>query len=437
MSSEERAAQVTQEAFRKSGKLEIPLLGINTSLGIWTIIDVQSGAPLRTINMETTRRILVVLDGENVITDDLSVFSLKKQKDVQDLQEIREFLGGEAYPSSFASLPGPDNYVYVFNEEGHSVFEPGVTTKKLVIHRENTIQVWSWSSGELSKDYTFEFEEEILEKVLPLPKASQIRGENEIGLMLPSSFVVFDVDTQETLVEIDDEGEENHFYFFLPGGKLGMLARREAEEYNYLYDMSELLVPHGTMQKRKSSQGKGVGLFPLAERSLIIKDPDSVNYLWLLWYHSEPWQRGRTDKSLREVKIGGLSVPYTGENDFCSCTFHGSDVGFVSLKRPRQLTFVDLSTGETKQTLRGIRNLRAGGGQHLPGNNYLLGSEAEKVLIRYDERKERYSSGPTLDVDQLLPSSKMQRSALFYQFEELFGKPPIPEDLVAVIFDFI
>src|SRR2546430_1420168 len=82
------------DLFDRFELLECPVRGINTGKEEWEITDIQTGEILEIIPVQN-RKIVFVLDGDHVITDDFHVFSLSERKNVQELNEMAAFFRGK------------------------------------------------------------------------------------------------------------------------------------------------------------------------------------------------------------------------------------------------------------------------------------------------------------------------------------------------------
>src|SRR5579883_1584838 len=190
-------------------RVEYPIRGIHVNGLSREILDVQTGKVLESFEVSKRHKagvkevkILCVLDGDHVITDDYWVFSLAEKQKIQNLTEMRELYG--RFGVEFTSLPAPKDYVYVYEGHSHAVFDPDYAVKKLVTYSRpgHMVGVWTWSEKWLKKDYIHDFGDprkfEVKGEIFGLPRAAQILGEGEIEIKFRDSFAVFS--TQERKV---------------------------------------------------------------------------------------------------------------------------------------------------------------------------------------------------------------------------------------------
>src|SRR5579883_2439927 len=191
------------DLLESSGRAEAPVRGIRVGEKTWEITDIQTGETIEVIPVEN-RKIVFVLDGDHVITDDFHVFSLAEKKNVQELNEMAVFFRREkVYPAYFASLPIFERPAYTYNQKAYYVFDTSRVVERLIAFFpfKETIEVWKWDSktlplgarGErtkrLTKEYrhTFEFS---FDNLIPLPYPAQVLGPHEIGVQFTRSFVI-------------------------------------------------------------------------------------------------------------------------------------------------------------------------------------------------------------------------------------------------------
>lgn len=440
------------------GRVEVPVRGIRVGKEAWEITDIQTSEAIEVIPVQN-RKIVFVLDGDHVITDDFHVFSLAEKKNTQELNEMAAFFRGkEPLPGYFASLPASEQGVYTYNQRVHCVFDTNRVVEKLLTFftYEDAFDVWIWNGKELEKDYRHRFES-TFDKVVPMPHSSQILGPNEVGFQFTRSFVVFDIETRRELRKILTGLMSSEEFFLLPDGKLALRWREERES---ITDVSRLLQRgNPSFVEIKNIYARELFGFPYASNSLILKNT-AGEYLYLIWSTIGAWVYGKSGSKLKKLEMKGK----IGDN-FCGCSFHGTDVAFVRAERKqlgvkgsggtkilegRQVTFIDLETGKEPEAssgmeLRGAKEGRALSvpgmettpAEHLSGDRYLVELTEGKRLIQF--AGEKYSLGVKSFADYLLPASKWQKKILKCYMNELFSeaKSKLAKDLENLIKEFL
>lgn len=450
------------EVFERIGALEIPARGIYGQSWDWNILDVQTGEILDPF--EKREEIVFVLDGDHVITNDYHVFSLSKRKNVQELKDMKEsFKDWEFRTSHFISLPAPEKYSFTDirgNEgKGYAVFDPNTPVRKLIAQYGDEIGVWSWSTseargersehGKLKKDYAFSHPGWRV-KIFPLPRSSQILGKDTEIAVVGDTFAIFDVESREKLRDIGFGG--NTKFFSLPSGGLGeVFYEKEAET---VLDVTASLdrKEKGFKEMEGFSRSKTIVSYPSTQGSiatpygtLLIPGKKKGEYFYLIWYVGGAWMRGKTGEKLKEVQVEGKTPVYYADQfdrdlkkvgTFCECSFHDSDVGFVSGEwKSEKLTILDLETGKVKQTL-GVPELKNSPALPLSRSRYLLDLKSgSRRLMEYDPKTDKYSLGPEYQLRFLLPASSKQRKLLASKLSRLLTK--VPSEVAGIVAGFI
>lgn len=439
MSDLPREAQLFEE--RKF--LEFPVQGIRVRRKEWEIADVRSGEVIRRV--PAVQRVLFVLDGDHVITEDLELFSTEG-KSLQNLKELKEF--GMASGIDFRSLPAPEKYAYTYGDFGSQfsttpVFEPHEVVKKLVVFEKGKkkIGVWNWDGKTLDYEYTFEFDEEV-RNVVPLPSRSQMIRYNEVAILLSGFFVIFDTATKKKFRRTKLDAYDSDL-FILPDGRLCLV--RETGHYASFSDVTDYPQPIDLPYPSFITTDVVDGI-------LIMKDPGEKNgLLFLLFSNEEPFRllRTATEKETK-VKIQGKALELHYWQTFCHYSLHENDAGFLKEgKTPEEqiLVIVDLNTGRTKQVLDGS-GIKEEHAFHLPvfhdstGNpkkGYLLSLTSGYGSLEYDLKTKEYSIGEAVLLDFLLPVSKRQRKIMGCYLEELISEDGgnIPREIVGIVVGFI
>lgn len=464
-------------------KVEYPIRGIRsyggngtvslTPTAKWTISNVLTGQPLESVTGPDAE-IKLVLDGDHILTKDLRVISVSKWEETQDLEELRDFFDGlseedrTSWPEDrkFVSLPAPKRYAYAASYTTREVFDPNRQTKKLIAFSDGfkSISIWDWevsktsSDGKLVENSTFSFDHPLY-NVTPLPETSQVLGDDEVAIMFDESFIIFNVETQETLREfhfgpIEEMGDIE--FFILPDGRLCFSYVKRGTKH--ITDVTQVLEQgEEDFIEMKAVDIPEIVQFAHPSDDIYIQASDG-DLLFLLAYDGKPWLVGREgNKNFKEVKVEGevlTSEEWDLIDFFCRCSFHGSDVAYVrmedkgkwSSEKESQLVFVNLETGKTKQVLN-FPNAPYHGqslATHLPGNKYLMGvfpakERGEKRLIEYHPHKGKYALGPTSIFDFLLPTSRAEKEAMRSYLDKAFldAKAPVPKEIVGIVSNFI
>lgn len=255
------------ELFEEFNRLEYPVRGYAEGTTFpentrGTITDIQNGEFLSTI--PSLQRLAVVLDGDHIMDFDHKIFSLPTGKVVQEVKELSEFRDRYTEVLAYTKLPGAKSYcVYIEEEEPGAfvseVFDPHLVVKKVIAHHPETnrIQVWSWSSRTLTKDYEFTFQESptVLE-VIPIPRGSGIPSEFLVVVNLQSSFVIFDVE-KKVRMRFFDPNESGARIFPLPNGHI--CSSWTSDEVTYLEELSVTPKTPKVLEGKKELGGRNSG----------------------------------------------------------------------------------------------------------------------------------------------------------------------------------
>lgn len=474
------------DVFENIGHVDLPVTQVYEDKDQYWRVDLETrevlgSVPAIGVANYPVRSIELVLDSNHFITGTFLVVSLSDGKVVQELREMSTFKRGK-WNSEFVTLPAAEKYVYSLatppyamfppSGRGYSVFDPEKEVKTLVLARSNSIQVWNWNTtegsgtGDLKLEYSFAFKAYI-EKLIALPKASQILSVNEIGVQFHKAFVIFDVGKRKRLRRIKGYGNGN-FFLLPPSGELG-LYRRE-EKLDLVVNVTGLLQKGAKGYRKIESlrDAETVAQFEGGDlkQILILRNSESKStgkWLYLLWHFREKFKIGDSSSPsvTKDVFIDGKAVtfnsywfhgPKEGTGEFCHCSFHGSDVAFIKgSKDNSQLVFFDLATGKVRQTL-SVPYISEASARHLSRNRYIVTISAslsgKMAIIEYNTETGKYSVGTpfpegsitTISLNSaLLPASRMQKRLLSCYLHELFleVRTPIPKELVGVISGFI
>lgn len=445
---------------------------LKPKIATWKVVDVKTGKTLESFE-GPNERILLVLDGDHVLTKDFTIYSISEWKEKQDVEGLRDFFGepegGEfEREPTLITFPANERYAYVVGRHSHEIFDPDKRIKKIAAFTRDeditgSMSLWSWDGNKLEEESTFTFSEYPAD-ILPLPERSQVLGGLEVMMTFENSFAIFNVETQEILREFhfgdfEEKGVHDIEYFILPDGRL--CSRYIKEDVVYLTDVTQVLEQgEENFIEMKVADIPVIANYPYTGTGaeLILEGSDD-KLLFLLGYEGKPWKKGKEGiKKRTDVKVEG-EIPVQEEggkeryNYFCLCSFHGQDIAFVrGNERGRwweeensELVFVDLDTGKTKQVLdfKEASYEHQSSAIHLPGDMYLMENYTDtpfqRILIKYDSKKKEYSLGPASVFDFLLPISKAQKKAMETSLDKVFltARAPVPKEIVGIVAGFI